>query len=358
MSKWLQQEWQRNSPWQIVLRPLAWLFGALAALRRALYRSGLATSTRLPVPVIVVGNISVGGAGKTPLVIALVEVLRRAGLHPGIVSRGYGAVADDHGEFAGAVLQSNLQGVAAPDWFGDEPVMMAARLGCPVFVGRDRPRIALALLTSHPEVDVIISDDGLQHYALRRDIEIAVVDGERGSGNGQLLPAGPLREPEARLAEVDMVVVNAGKTASLPSIAAGAVPRFSMRLGNERFVMLQEGARPQPTQFEAQEFAQRSAGRNIHAVAGIGNPRRFFEHLRALGVSFTAHTFPDHHAFTARDLRLPSAEVVLMTEKDAVKCGAFADERMWFMRIDALLPAAFDEQLLALLDTADGRKTA
>jgi len=146
--------------------------------------------------------------------------------------------------------------------------MMAARLGCPVFVGRDRPRIALALLKRQPEVDVIISDDGLQHYALRRDIEIAVVDGERESGNGQLLPAGPLREPETRLSEVDIVVVNSGKTASLPLAESGAVPRFSMRLGNERFVMVQENARQHALEIEAKEFAQRIAGRNIHAVAG------------------------------------------------------------------------------------------
>jgi tetraacyldisaccharide 4'-kinase len=343
MNEWLQEEWRRNSAWQLVLRPLAWVFGALIALRRLLYRSGLATTRKLPVAVIVVGNITVGGTGKTPLVIALAQLLRLNGLRPGIVSRGFGAVAEDHGDFASVEIHAGDPMRATPDWFGDEPVMMAARLDCPVYVGADRPRVARALLKTHPEVNVLIADDGLQHYALQRDVEIAVIDGVRGFGNGALLPAGPLREPLSRLDGVNAIVVNGGD----PHAYRFAAPAFEMRLGNEQFVSVADG-----NTIPAAEFVGLVRGRNLRAVAGIGNPQRFFEHLGRLGIHGKAHAFPDHHAFRKSDLNFADTDLILMTEKDAVKCRTFADQRMWFMRVDAQLPAAFGQHILSLLGKA------
>ncbi|MHB1292307.1 MAG: tetraacyldisaccharide 4'-kinase, partial [Sulfuricella sp.] len=198
---WLQRQWSRLTPWHVVLLPLSILFGLVAALRRVLYRAGLLRAIRLPVPVIVVGNISVGGTGKTPLVLWLADFLRQQGYHPGIVSRGYGG---------------GTQGVVAvdirsdPAVVGDEPLLLARKSACPVWVGRDRVAAGNALLRAHTECDVLVSDDGLQHYRLGRDLEIVVVDGERKFGNGLLLPAGPLREGVSHLRSVDAVVVNGG----------------------------------------------------------------------------------------------------------------------------------------------------
>jgi tetraacyldisaccharide 4'-kinase len=208
-----------------------------------------------------------------------------------------------------------------------------------VYVSPDRPAAARALLADHAECNVIVSDDGLQHYALGRDLEIAVVDGERGFGNGLLLPSGPLREPRNRLERVDAVVVNGG-----PMPPASAVPHFSMRLAGERFVALAQGR-----QMNAAEFAVLARGARVAAVAGIGHPRRFFDHLRALGIVARGRPYPDHYAYQAGDLRMPDADLVVMTEKDAVKCAAFADARMWYMRVEAVLPPAFTEFLLTRL---------
>jgi len=330
---WLQNEWQRESPAQLLLRPLSWIFSLLAVLRRALYRTGIASSHKLPVPVIVVGNISVGGTGKTPLTIALAEHLQRAGWSPGIVSRGYGAIADDQGRYAHVEIR---QGGHPPDWFGDEPLIMAARLTAPVYVGAERAEVARALLKDQPQVNVILSDDGLQHYAMQRDVEIAVVDGERGFGNGHLLPAGPLRETPSRLKSVNAIVVNGAGPGEQAGAVAQETPNYSMRLGNERFVSLQTGE-----EYSPEEFLVRSRGQRVVALAGIGHPKRFFQHLRRLGVGGVGHPFPDHHRYTQRELRFPDADLILMTEKDAVKCRGFADHRMWFMRVDAQLPSEF-----------------
>jgi tetraacyldisaccharide 4'-kinase len=290
------------------------------------------------VPVIVVGNISVGGTGKTPMVIALVEFLRSRGFKPGVVSRGY-APATAQRPSAPAIMRV-YPDIDPAKIVPDEPAMMAIRLHCPLFTGEDRPAAAKALLELHPEVDVLICDDGLQHYALRRDVEIAVVDAARRFGNRALLPAGPLRESISRLAEVDAVVVNGGDTENFQF----GPPAFAMRLGNERFMQLLG-----EETVAAADFVERVRGKKIHVVAGIGHPARFFEHLGRLGLSASLHAFPDHHAFTGGDLAFADAEVILMTEKDAVKCKAFADQRMWFMRIDALLPDAFGQHLLSLL---------
>jgi tetraacyldisaccharide 4'-kinase len=226
----------------------------------------------------------------------------------------------------------------------------------PVYISPDRAAAARALLAAHPQVNVLVSDDGLQHYALGRDLELAVVDGERLFGNGLPLPSGPLREPVARLESVDAVVMN-GPVAA-PGLGARRVARgFAMLLGRETFVSLANGETRAPG-----EFALALRGRHIAAIAGIGNPQRFFEHLARLGIRARGHAFDDHHAFQPTELKLPGVDVILMTEKDAVKCRAFADARMWFMRVEAILPPDFDDFLLSRLATArrsaDGSQAA
>ena len=273
------------------------LFRALVALRRGLYRSGLLRSERLPVPVVVVGNITVGGSGKTPLVIHLGLGLRKLGRRPGIVSRGYRG--------GGTEVAEVLPG-SDPAVFGDEPVLLARRSGCPVFVGRDRPAAARALIATHPECDLILADDGLQHYRLQRDIELAVFD-RRGVMNGWCLPAGPLREPVWRLSQVDAVVINGSAVAPAPTVDC---PLFRMNLLGEKFHRLDN---PQ-IEYSPADLA----GRNLHAVAGIGAPERFFEQLRTMGLNFIAHSFPDHHDFCPADLDY-AGDAILTTEKDAVK---------------------------------------
>lgn len=329
--RWLEQYWYRISPLHLGLWPLSLMFAALAALRRGLYRAGVLAVTRLPVPVIVVGNINVGGTGKTPLVIWLAQWLRGRGYRPGIVCRGYGGSA---GSPQRAAADSD------PGVVGDEAVLLARRCGCPVWVGARRAAAARALLAAHPECDAVISDDGLQHYALARDVEIAVIDGERGFGNGMLLPAGPLREPLQRLARVDALVVNGA--ALFPRIVLpSGVPAFEMTLGGRTFYAPLNPARHAgPEQF---------AGQRVHAVAAIGNPRRFFNHLRELGISLTCRPFPDHHAFEAADLDCANADAVLMTEKDAVKCERFGSEKFWALRIDAEVDLALGELILRKL---------
>lgn len=310
--------WDRNGV-ALVLLPLSWLFCGLVWLRRAAYRIRILPSKRMSVPVIVVGNITVGGTGKTPLVIWLASRLKKMGYKPGIVSRGYGGSAKYW-------PQQVLPG-SDPTAVGDEPVLIASRTGCPVSVGPDRVAAALAM-QKHIDCDVIISDDGLQHYALRRDIEIAVMDGERGVGNGFCLPAGPLRERVSRLNKVDMVVSNgtAGRGQYVMLLKCTAVinifdPRKRKSLD---------------------DFA--GAGR-VHAVAGIGNPERFFKKLETAGISIERHGFPDHHRFTAEDLDAFGDATLLMTEKDAVKCCRFARPNHWFVQVDAQLHSTFEHRL-------------
>jgi tetraacyldisaccharide 4'-kinase len=226
--------------------------------------------------------------------------------------------------------------------FGDEPVLIARRSRVPVYISPDRSAAARALLEAHPEVDVLVSDDGLQHYALERDVEIAVVDGERRFGNGLLLPSGPLREPVSRLQSVHAVVVNGG-----PSDIRWSQHQFPMRLGGERFCKLTSNQELAPP-----EFALMTRGRQVVAVAGIGHPPRFFEHLSSLGVAARGVAFPDHHHYQPGDFKLPGAEVIVMTEKDAVKCAAFADARMWYLSVEARLPREFHEFLLTRIAQA------
>lgn len=319
----LQHYWYRLSPLHLLLYPFSLLFGALAALRRLLYRSGMMAAVRLPVPVIVVGNISVGGTGKTPLTLWFAEQLIENGWHPGIISRGYAGV----GARAGMCRQVNTDDDAAD--VGDEPLLMAQRALCPVWVGRDRPAAAQALLAAHPECDIILSDDGLQHYRLHRDAEIAVVDGARRVGNGMLLPAGPLREPLSRLRCVDAVVVNGGT-------ANGG--EFAMQLSGNRFHnLLNPDTVVMPAHF---------SGQRLHAVAGIGHPQRFFRHLEQLGLKVQTHPYPDHHRYSAAEIVFDDADAILMTEKDAVKCAAFANEKHWVLRVDAQVSPELTQLIL------------
>ena len=299
--------------------PLAGLYGTLTALRRMLYRIGVLRRVCLPVPVIVIGNLTAGGTGKTPLTIALAAELRGRGFRPGVVSRGHG----------GSRRESMLLGeTPGPAVVGDEPCLIRAS-GVPVAVGRDRPAAAQLLLAAG--CDVLIADDGLQHYRLARDVEICVIDGVRRFGNGHLLPAGPLREPLRRLDRVDLRVCNGGEA------QAGEHP---MRLVGGEAVSL-DGARAQPlTSF---------AGQRVHAVAAIGNPARFFASLSAAGIEVIEHAFPDHHAFIATDLAFGDALPVLMTDKDAVKCRAFALLHWWRVPVRAELPVAFFEAVVARL---------
>src|SRR5512141_1881478 len=228
MRAWLESEWERRGGGALIFLPLAALYGAAVAVRRFLYRRRVLPAWRADVPVIVVGNITAGGTGKTPLVLALVDILRRHGWNPGVVARGYGRVPPREQDPRGVVRV--LPDVATPEHFGDEPVLIARRSQVPVYISPDRPAAVRALLADHPEVNVVVSDDGLQHYALARDIEVCVVDGERRFGNGLPLPSGPLREPVSRVRGVDAVVMNGGGAA----VAAG-VPHFAMKLGGERF---------------------------------------------------------------------------------------------------------------------------
>jgi tetraacyldisaccharide 4'-kinase len=350
MGAWLEREWQRRGGGALIFLPFSLLFAGIVAVRRRLYASRLLPSWRAPVPVIVVGNITVGGTGKTPLVLEILEILKKRGWTPGVVARGYGRVPRGEHDPLGVVRV--FPDVATPEHFGDEPVLIARRSRVPVYISPDRPAAARALLAAHPEVNVLVSDDGLQHYGLARDIELAVVDGERLFGNGLPLPAGPMREPLARLHGVDAVVLNGGHAEKI----SGA-RQFAMHLGRETFVSLANGDERSPA-----EFALALRGRSVAAVAGIGNPERFFEHLARLGVSARGRAFADHHAFQPAELKLPTAEIILMTEKDAVKCRAFADARMWFMRVEAILPSDFDDFLLTRLATArrsaDGSQAA
>ncbi len=324
----LQTIWYRRRLPPLSLRLIATVFGALAAVRRCLYRNGVLRTERLPVPVLVIGNLTVGGSGKTPLTLWLANQLRARGRHPAIVSRG-------HGGSAAAPLAVTAEADAGA--VGDEPLLLARRAGVPVWVGRDRAAVGRALLAAHPEVDILLCDDGLQHYRLGRDIELAVFDG-RGSGNGCLLPAGPLREPLRRLGQVDALILN-GQVAESMLQAATGKPRFAMRLLPGDFYGLAD-----PVQ-RCTAATLAAAGRPLVAVAGIGDPPRFFNTLAGLGLVFTPRPFPDHHAYVAADLQVPEGAVLLLTEKDAVKCAPFASALApaWVLPVSAdLLPDPTD----------------
>jgi len=327
------------------LFPVSLLFGALGALRRLLYRAGMLRSEKLPVPVVIVGNIFIGGTGKTPLTIWLAGVLRAAGFTPGIISRGHGG----EGTAPRLVTASSLAAEV-----GDEPLLMALRTGCPVMVGRDRPAAGRALLAAFPSVDILISDDGLQHYALQRDVEIVLFDG-RGVGNGWLLPAGPLREPASRSRDFTVVNSAAGGTGAArlsPFLnpkqsqngdrPAGPVPPYGMHLDGSNTEQLIDRSKRIP-------LAELN-GKRLAAAAGIGNPSRFFATVRAAGLDFIELPLPDHYDFSVNPFTALDAEIILITEKDAVKCGQIEnlkhDPRLWVVPVTAQLDAGLAEQIV------------
>ena len=291
-----------------LLTPLARLFQLISSLRRACYQQGLAEVYQASCPVIIVGNISVGGTGKTPLVVWLVDYLRQAGFKPGVISRGYGGKADYWPQLVGADSDAAV--------VGDEALLIAQRVACPVAVGPVRAD-SVRYLLQHHACTVIISDDGLQHYALARTIEIAVVDGYRRFGNGLCLPAGPLREPPERLQQVDFVVCN------------GEHPQ-----ANE-YVMAIQGGMAVNLLTDEQRSLRQFRGQSLLALAGIGNPDRFFRHLLSFGLQFERRILADHHNFIAEDIDYKGDASILMTEKDAVKCRTFADARHWYVPVQA-----------------------
>ncbi|WP_036551422.1 tetraacyldisaccharide 4'-kinase [Neptunomonas japonica] len=314
----LEKAWYDGSRWPVLLYPLEKLFIAVSRYRRHKYEL---TQWRAPVPVIVVGNVNVGGTGKSPLVIALIKLLREQGYKPGVVSRGYTA---NPPEYPFSVLpDSTSQDV------GDEPLMIVQRTQVPMVIDPDRVNACQQLLKVHT-CDIIISDDGLQHYAMGRDIEIVVVDGKRGLGNGHCLPVGPLRERPSRLKQVDMIVINGeGGFSHEPSI--------SMHLLATMLVGLNDG--------HCYDISALKAT-NVHAVAGIGNPSRFYDTLKKEGFDPIKHSFPDHHLFQEADITFDDGLPVIMTEKDAVKCrGLKIENPAYYLQVDAQLPDAFAHQL-------------
>ena len=321
---WIDNLWYSPSwyhwPIIILLLPLTALFWLLSALRRTLFRLNIKSSTDVPVPVIVVGNISVGGNGKTPLVLYLAKRLRQEGYHPGVLSRGYGG---KNARYPLTVEQSSKVEVV-----GDEAILMRQHINCPLVVDPIRPRGAMELVEKH-KCNVIICDDGLQHYALNRDIEIVVMDGKRRCGNHLLLPAGPLREASWRLDTADFLVLNGGLITNgefLMSLEAGELinvkfPNKSLSISDLRFP--------------------------VTALAGIGNPQRFFTLLQKMRVKLKDQiSFVDHHAFIKTDI--PSGTVI-MTEKDAVKCTQIAHDDCWYLPVSAKLTSQFESQLLQKL---------
>lgn len=318
-NRWLQSVWYERNGSGVFLLPLAWLYRAVIAIRRCWYRA--VKLERFDVPIIIIGNITVGGTGKTPLLIWLVQFLRQQGFTPGIISRGYGGQAQTWPQWVDA--DSNALEV------GDEAVVIARQTACPMAVGPVRTD-DVKLLLQHSRCDVIVADDGLQHYALARDIEIVVIDGQRRSGNGRCLPAGPLREPEARLQEVDLTIVNG-------SAMAG---ELAMNVIGDHAVNLKTGEQKPLTDF---------VGQHCHALAGIGNPQRFYQLLENKGLTINSQSFPDHHVYRSGDLTFADDAPVLMTEKDAVKCAALASDNTWFVPIGAQPDVEFGEKLMALL---------
>jgi tetraacyldisaccharide 4'-kinase len=343
---WLDWWRPRLTARTALLLPASWLFAGLIGIRRYLFRRGVLRSFSLDVPVIIVGNITVGGSGKTPLAIALVHALRAAGYTPGVISRGYGGSSTSSDPI-------EVTGRTTPEECGDEPLLIRQRTGVPVFVCRNRVAAARALRQSHPGVNVLVSDDGLQHLALAGGIRLAVFD-ERGIGNGRLLPAGPLREPLSSVEGLTALVCH-GSEALLARMAGSSgfakvnpPPVYRMQFEPGLAYQLVQPDRRVPVASLAEKGP-------VAAVAGIGHPPRFFATLEHAGLAFSRHPFPDHHLFCEADLEAVEASVIIMTEKDAIKCKAFDDARIWVLPVDA----ALDPLLIArILETLRGPKAA
>jgi len=329
--EFVENIWYTKHPLGIVLLPLSWLYSLVIMLRRLCYQSGLIAVNQIDAPVIIVGNISVGGTGKTPLVIWLADYFKNKGFKPGIISRGYG------GKLSGKSQQ--VRPDSNPELVGDEPVLIAKRTHCPVAIAVQRRRAAEELI-EHCDCNLILCDDGMQHYSLDRDIEIAVIDGQRRFGNGRCLPAGPLREPISRLKTVDFVV---------SKYIAGR-HEYKMEYSYGDLVSLTDPERSIPV--------SSLNGQSVHAISGIGNPDRYYSYLRNNKLHIISHEFPDHHPFKKEDVNFNDGLAVVMTEKDAVKCSDYATENHWYLPITATLPDSFTYRLEALMkDIIDGQKT-
>ncbi len=321
----LESHWYRSSySWlTVLLLPLSWLFRLVVAIRYFLYRFKIKKSFKFNVPVIVVGNMTVGGTGKTPFVIWLAQFLQKEGFTPGIVSRGVG------GEQLSVPYW--VDATADPAMVGDEALLLVRRTHCPMVVGVDRVAAVKELLQKS-NCNIVISDDGLQHYRLGRMIEIAIIDGERRFGNGCLLPAGPLREPLKRLQRVDVVVVNGDQSEKNEEC---------MHLQGNKLVSLVKNHQIQ----SVTEFKNKT----VHAIAGIGNPSRFFSALLHEKIQLIEHVFPDHYLYQASDIHFPDDLPVIMTEKDAVKCIGFADERHWYLPVQAEMSKGVETKISDIL---------
>lgn len=329
---WLQQVWYGNGRFGWVLLPLSGLYWLITASRRFLYAQGVFRTRKAAVPVIVVGNITAGGTGKTPTVLWLVESLRQRGFRPGVVSRGYG------GSHSGSAMRVEADSPAS--LVGDEPALLARRGRCPVVVDPDRVRAAEMLVEDG--VDVIVADDGLQHYRLDRDYEICVLDGSRGLGNRRLLPAGPLRESAERLDGVEQVLVNGTLQPREPGMTVAEENAISFVLVAQEACRL-DGASARPL--------EQFAGTTVHAVAAIGNPQRFFDLLRGHGLQVIEHRLPDHAVPTPADLHFDDGFDVFMTEKDAVKLGGNMSDKYWYVPVDLVMQTADSEPLLAQIES-------
>lgn len=324
----LLQAWYAGHPLLALLRPLECLYRRVVDGKRARFVAGQGDIYRAPVPIVVVGNITVGGTGKTPMILWLIEHCQRKGLRVGVVSRGYGAKP---GQFPWRVTADQPAAQA-----GDEPLLIVQRTGVPLMIDPDRSRAVKTLLATEP-LDVILSDDGLQHYRLARDLELVLIDNARGLGNGRCLPAGPLREPVERLSSVDAVLYNGALTDPQPG--------FAFQLQPTALINVRTGER-QPLDYFP-------CGQALHAVAGIGNPQRFFNTLETLHWRPIGHAFADHAPYSAEILKFKPDLPLVMTEKDAVKCRDFAAPNWWYLAVDAVPSEAFalwlDQQLLRLL---------
>lgn len=331
--KSLVQSWYRPRWWTLLLLPLAFIYYIVISIRKLLYRLGILKTTIFTVPIIVVGNITVGGTGKTPLVIWLVDFLRKQGYNPGVVTRGYIPKKYKKGQPPILVTPE-----ITPDQVGDEALLIAMRTQAPVVVCPDRVK-AVEFLLQHHQCDVVISDDGMQHYAMGRTIEIAVLDGKRRVGNGFLLPAGPLRESISRLRSVDFVVVNTGQPRK-GEYQMTLIPGLAYNIENP----------------EQQRELKSFIGQTLHAVAGIGNPERFFLALRDNNLLIVGHPYPDHYQYKRSDINFYGSLNVIMTEKDAVKCKSMVDKRHWCLPVSAKMDSLFADKLLTRLKLCATKK--
>lgn len=311
----LQEIWYGKSPLGALLAPLGWIYRAVVAIRRAAYEIKLLRPTRLSRAVVVIGNLTVGGTGKTPLIMWLTKALKQRGVRVGIITRGYGGKSP--------MWPLDVAPNSSAHLVGDESVLIARRTGAIVVAGPDR--VANARQAIERGAEIVLSDDGLQHYKLARDYEIAVVDGERGFGNRRMLPAGPLREPVSRLKSVNVVVVNRRDQSHT----------VHQHLDRQKYTLVESQLGVvQSLKTNEQRELWEFKGQRVHAIAGIGNPDSFFAALRALDLEVDAHALPDHASITAQDLFFGDDAPVLMTEKDAVKCRGIADARCWSVAVE------------------------